>query len=192
MTIDPAPGQREQRRRRAAEQLELEFGQRQAGLAGDELALVAGKLDLHAGAAHAAHDAPDVGGKQRLQQGGVDAGGAQRIAGRRAVVAGEVELGLAALVQQHHVVLGAREDAVAARLECLHPMAVLAAQAQRDAGRGQAALGRVEVARLQPHAARTGGGHRAPQRLALRRRHLELQLDLDHHSRSRRRHRYTR
>ncbi|MFO1338746.1 MAG: hypothetical protein U1F53_11020 [Burkholderiaceae bacterium] len=68
----------------------------------------------------------------------------------------------------------------AAGLERLHPARPLAAQAQRDAGPSERAVGRVEVDRLQVLAPRRGRLHgRAHGRRTLG-RHLELQLGFEH------------
>jgi hypothetical protein len=79
-----------------------------------------------------------------------------------------------------HFVLGAGHQAVTPALERLHPLAALAAQAQRQAGGGQAPVGRVGIGRHEADAPRGRGGHGACHGSRLTGRDLELQFGFGH------------
>ncbi len=193
MPLHPARRDQQQRLGRAAQQFQFELRDRHrarpVGASRDDPAFVERQLDGRGHACmpdlHHAPGAADVGGEALDQLAFVGPEGSpQRGAGRRAVVARQVDRdrsGCSGDVE-HHLVLEALHQPVALALECLHPTAAaLSTQTQRQPGRRQAAVRRVEVARLQAHRARRPrASDCAPQRVAPGRVDAEFELGLDH------------
>jgi len=136
----------QQRFRIALAQLELQFADFLGLLAGLDLAEIQRRLDHHLGLAAAPGNfgflAHEVGGEDRLEAFLVQLGEA----GRPAVVAKllGVELGLVQ-IPVPLVALGKPGDALAAAFQRLDKLLAVAAQAQRDAGLGEVALGGVVI-----------------------------------------------
>ncbi len=172
-----------QRGRRTAQQFEFQLQHRLDPTRALHLALVERDFDQRPVAgADLAPGAADVGGEdfgqfaggaspQHLAQGG---------ARRGAVMPRQVERRRSSSRRHGHFLLAALHDPVATRLDGLCPLPAVPTQPQRQAGRRQPAVGRVEVARLQPLRGRRGGRHRAPHTRFALARHLELQLDFRH------------
>ena len=173
----PAGRQFRQRAGRAADEFKLDFVHRQLVFASKDVAHVVGNLDHRAGMPHAAVQALNVGAVQRGQNATVGQGRVQQVAGRRAGMAAGLQRGGAALRRQCHFMFHALHQAVATALQRLHPRTALFAQPQRQAGSGQAAVGRVRVHRLQACGAYPRGGHVAAQTGAPVWGNLKLQFD---------------
>jgi len=187
MAAGPAPGQRQQRLRRAGQQFEFDLAQRQAARAGLHRAFVQRQLDQRATAAQQAPGALHRGGIPLLQHGlaGIGQQAAQRRTGGRAVVAGDVQRGAIGVTRRRHhrrVVLQPLQRAGAFGLQRLDPGVALAAQAQGHARGGQVLAGCVEVGCGQRLHLGGGGGHRAPQRGQPPGRNAELELDFSGHA----------
>jgi hypothetical protein len=123
--------------------------------------------------------APDVGAIDGLQRRTVGQQGQQPLAHPAGGMAlgPQRRLGAGA---QHALVFQARGQAVTPALQRLHPHRAFATQPQRQAGARQAAVGGVDVHRLQRRAARTAAGHGTRQQHPGRGWDLELQLGLVH------------
>ena len=183
MAHGPAAGQRQQRLRRARQQLELDLAQDQAAGAGLHRAFVQRQLDQRTAAAQQAPRALHRGGVALLQRGlaGVGQQAAQGRAGGGAVMAADVQRGEVG-TGHRRVVLQPLQRADAFGLERLHPGVALAAQAQGHAGGRQMLTGCVEIGGGQRLHLGRGGGHRPPQRGQPRRWNAELELDFSGHA----------
>ena len=175
--------------RPAAHQLDLEFGHRHAPVARQDRARVVGQLDDAARRAQGAVVAQDVGAIDRLERhvGLAVArrkGGGEPCARFGAGMPGRVHRGRGPRVParpgQRDVVFETLEQPVAGGLDRLHAHAPFLPHAQRDARRGEPAVGRVVVDGAQTRAPGAAGAHRSvdgPLRVG---RHLQFQLDLGH------------
>ena len=177
VALHPAFCQPQQRLRRPGDELEFDLAHRLPQPGGRDVAAVESQLHGRAAGAHAPQQALDVGAVALLQRRAVGQQRGQLRPHRGAGVPRGVGLRAAALRRQRHFVLQPLHQAVAAALERLHPARAFLAQAQRQAGRGQALVGGVQVDGLQPHAARAGGGHGLAHGGTRGGGHLELQLD---------------
>jgi hypothetical protein len=157
VTRDPAPGEVDQRERRSTNELELELAHRLASIARADRALVECQLDGCAALAHAARRAAHIGAEplDPRHRGRIAEHNKQTLEGWRARMPLHVERWLApAGTLDHDFVLEPVHRLRRAGLERLHPARALSAQPQGDAGGREGPIGRIEVHRLQPHAAR--------------------------------------
>ena len=107
---------------------------------------------------------------------------AQPLARRRAVVQRRIERRPVAApsARPQHVFLEPLAQALGGRLERLLPEAGAAPETEREPGLGEAAIGRVEVARLEREATRPGPAQGRIDGAGARRKDAELELDLTH------------
>ncbi len=182
MSRGPALAQPVEAVQGAGQPFELQFAQRQAATGGQDPTLVQGQFDARGAHAHDAPRAAHVGLEDRAQHGRIAQHRSQPSVRGGAGVACKIDRRRdAARRRRHrHLVLQPLQQAFALALDGLQPAAAVAAQAHGHAGRGQPAIGRIEVDRA--HALRAGRRcrHGVVHALACGRRHLKLQLDLDH------------
>ena len=179
MAPGPARGQLRQRNQRAADQFEFHLMHGQAPLTRNQMATVQRQLDHRALMVQPAVQSLDVGAVDRLQCSTHAQRALQGFSQGRAVVPAGVQRGFAAHAAQHHLVLEAAGQAVAAAFQRLHPDPALLAHPQHQAGRSQMRSCGVGIQRPQPRGVRACSGHGLMQHTAMAARDLKFEFGFD-------------